>query len=872
MRIDAVTLRNVGPFRASQTLDLAAIGPGIVAVAGPNGAGKSTILEAIPGAIYRTTPSRGPIAGLATARDAMVEVVGQNGSPFTVRLDLDAHSGKTEAMLLDLEGAPVAGPKVREFDAAIASRFPALSVYLAGAFSSQTGAGSILRMDRAERRALFGRLLGQERTEALAKAARDRAAQVEAAMVSNRAALEAVRQGSGDVVALEAALSSAKTEAAKATAAVRDAEDRLKEATAEVGQRHAELADHQRADRAAAEAWRRAEGAAEDVARLDASMAHLAPILEDGDRIRADAAERAKLVAAVESSAAAAVEAARRKDAAEVAVAAAKEKARIAQAREDALYARVDGLRSILDSATEIEAHAAEVVVLRAEVDRLLTAGHSAADEERAAAKAAADRMAELRATEAEAAEAERKRVEATEDGKRETARLRAAQAAMLGAPCFGRLSDAERDACPALKGHFAAAAEAVVALARIDAGIDALVNAVQFAADAACVARGRYQEAKKAADTSCRETARLRTEYQEAKAALEAALAVDRSAALEKAQAEAAGLEEAREGATNARLAAVEVVDAARDDLWHARSADDEASASERAARAAILPPDRTAELAATERDAATLRGRLEASRPAAAEAHALAERLAAVVPSLDLAAIGEAEASAEVAERGWREARGRSDSAALEAARVGVRLEAAQEAAAQVSALVAQVAPQERDLADWRFLARGLGREGVQALEMDAAGPRVSALANELLRDAYGPRFQVRFETQAARADGKGVKETFDVVVVDTERGREGDGADLSGGEKVIVGEALGLGVALFHSQAGGVSIQTVVRDETVGALDPENAERYVAMLKSFLHVGLVHQLLFVSHSERITEMADAVVNVENGVIHVR
>jgi exonuclease SbcC len=180
--------------------------------------------------------------------------------------------------------------------------------------------------------------------------------------------------------------------------------------------------------------------------------------------------------------------------------------------------------------------------------------------------------------------------------------------------------------------------------------------------------------------------------------------------------------------------------------------------------------------------------------------------------------------------------------------------------------------VAPLERDLSDWRFLSRGLGREGVQALELDAAGPRVSDLCNELLREGYGGRFSVRLETQAAKADGKGVKETFDVVVCDNERGREGNGEDLSGGEKIIVGEALGLGVSLFHAQASGASFQTVVRDETVGALDPENAERYVAMLKSFLRIGVVHQLLFVSHSERITEMADAIVQVENGVIRVR
>jgi exonuclease SbcC len=176
------------------------------------------------------------------------------------------------------------------------------------------------------------------------------------------------------------------------------------------------------------------------------------------------------------------------------------------------------------------------------------------------------------------------------------------------------------------------------------------------------------------------------------------------------------------------------------------------------------------------------------------------------------------------------------------------------------------------ERDLADWRWLARGLGREGVQALELDAAGPQVSALTNELLAEAYGTRFQLRLETQAAKADGKGVKETFEIIIADSERGREGTGEDFSGGEQVIIGEALGLAVGIFHSQSSGVNLGTVARDETVGALDPESKRRYLSMIRNFLRVGRVHQLLFVCHDQVLADLADVEVRIENGKIEVR
>ena len=280
----------------------------------------------------------------------------------------------------------------------------------------------------------------------------------------------------------------------------------------------------------------------------------------------------------------------------------------------------------------------------------------------------------------------------------------------------------------------------------------------------------------------------------------------------------------------------------------------------------------DRIPQLDRAEAEAGVLKVRLLAVQDQAAEAKAAAECAVAECPKINEALILEAEEGVRKAEQDLQAATQAEQEAQRAVARLGAQVESARAAKAKADELSARITPLERDLAGWRFLARGLGREGVQALELDAAGPRVSGLANELLADAYGSRFQIRFETQAAKADGKGVKETFDVVVVDTEKGREGNGEDLSGGEKVIVGEALGMAVGLFHAQAAGVSLGTVIRDETVGALDPENGEKYLAMLRAFLRVGHVHQLLYVAHQPALIDMADAVIRVEDGRIEVK
>jgi exonuclease SbcC len=102
--------------------------------------------------------------------------------------------------------------------------------------------------------------------------------------------------------------------------------------------------------------------------------------------------------------------------------------------------------------------------------------------------------------------------------------------------------------------------------------------------------------------------------------------------------------------------------------------------------------------------------------------------------------------------------------------------------------------------ELADWTRLSEDLGRDGLQALEIDAAGPELTALINDLLQSCVGSRFTVSVETTRQSADGKKQLEGCDVRVLDTLRGREANAETLSGGERVIVGEAIALALSML------------------------------------------------------------------------
>jgi exonuclease SbcC len=180
--------------------------------------------------------------------------------------------------------------------------------------------------------------------------------------------------------------------------------------------------------------------------------------------------------------------------------------------------------------------------------------------------------------------------------------------------------------------------------------------------------------------------------------------------------------------------------------------------------------------------------------------------------------------------------------------------------------------VAALQTHLVEWQALARILGREGLPVLEIDAAGPGVSALANDLLQSCFGSRFTVELITQDAKADGKGFKEVFELRVWDSERGGEAkDLALCSGGEKVIIEEGIKLAVALFINQRNELPLRTLIRDETTGALFPETALQYVQMLRMASLRGGFSRAIFITHSPDAAALADAQVVMKNGTLTI-
>lgn len=163
--------------------------------------------------------------------------------------------------------------------------------------------------------------------------------------------------------------------------------------------------------------------------------------------------------------------------------------------------------------------------------------------------------------------------------------------------------------------------------------------------------------------------------------------------------------------------------------------------------------------------------------------------------------------------------------------------------------------------EIAHWNLLA--VGMQGVIDLSIEDAGPAIAATANNLLTEAYGPRFSCRIVTQREQANGRLV-ECFDISVIDSESGLESSILQKSGGESVWLDKALSDAVGIYHQDAAGVHYEGLFADESEDGLTQERKAQFYRMDRAALALGGYSRKFFISHNPESWAMADAVIDV--------
>lgn len=801
---------------APVAIDLDATPGPLVAMVGKNGTGKSTTCELMFGGLYGDMPTRGTLGSLATSRNAKVRlgVEAQDGSRYIVTHLVNGETRKGSVNVTDADGRPVPelpDAQVSKFHRWVADRSPPASVVAASMFASQ-GSKGLLGMKEADLKAVILRAIGCEVFEEHAKTCRERARAARGKMEVAAGRLSDERARAIPRKDAERHIAAAEEAVTRAQAAVADELAKLERA------KEAERT-FQEQTRAATEA-QRALSAAES-----ATKAAHAKVADLEQRMRADV-ELLRIAGDVRK---------------------ATEDLAALAARESSLSTEVTTAKLALELA-EIEARAADAVLADArkrwsDLSDRVKKGNDRL-RELPEVEAAGERVAELRDALAYAEKA-------ADEAAAEVTRLQGV--AFVGAE--GRIKG--------LRG--ALGSICVLGAVPVD-------EATRLAANAL--------DGDDAAVKSATETPGLVAQARQAEAAARALVKTARER-LAEVERKAARLADLRSLATE--LAATRV------ELASATEAGGLANAAQQVAQARVverrgtygtlrdalapLAADRArlAPLAARAPDVANANARIEALTPEVhaatlAESDARKAQQAIVVPAVapfDPRAVDAYAYSHESAQGSERR-----ESAQLARFQDGLATAIASET--RQGELDAERAGHEEDVADWTHLGEALGMDGIQALLIDAAGPRLTTLANDLLHSCHGPRFTIRIDTAPLTADGKRQTEGCEIQVLDTKPGEGGfvggerEGATFCGGELALLNEALGLALTMHVCHRSGLRSPTLVRDETAAALDAENGQAYVAMLRRAAAQVNAHRVIFVSHDKAMSALADGTVDL--------
>lgn len=189
--------------------------------------------------------------------------------------------------------------------------------------------------------------------------------------------------------------------------------------------------------------------------------------------------------------------------------------------------------------------------------------------------------------------------------------------------------------------------------------------------------------------------------------------------------------------------------------------------------------------------------------------------------------------------------------------------KLQVHQEVQENALAIEAEADLLNDEIAKFKLLEKGLGNDGLVALSIDDAGPSISGLCNELLKEVYGPSYAVRLDTQRELLSGD-YRETFAITVLDSSDGKSCLLDYMSGGQQVWINECLTKAIALYVGRTSNIRHQTLFTDEVDGPLDPDRKRQFMQMKLAVLKRGAHEREYCISQNPEFWAFADHVIDL--------
>lgn len=820
VRWNYVRAKGLGEFREEINVDFDALGGTLVGLWGTNGAGKSTFAEFLPMAMYRQGPTRGRrgnVGTLANSRDSFLEVGITNGKKLILHHKFDCNTGGSEAAVFDENRKPLwRDTKITTFKKWRDNNLPLKSLFYAGPFAAQkgrhhptenSGGQTLVDLKPTGRKTLLLRALGIEYYKAMTSIASSRATQAKDIADTARTKLQEIVRG-GDPAAAALALHTAEAEAEAANRELENAKADLAALALEIT--------------AATDRHRRQQASEERRLGLEAQLMRLTETITDTDKRRSN----------------------------NVTVLSQRDAINAAVARDQLLPNAIADKR-----AAEAAAH---TVSLRADAEHLSA-------QSRLTAANAALTAAQQRAKRATYDDTLRASIEnAVATLAASEAQLRSDGVELTSLDAFvtqlraTRLTSIEERVTCLRQGLTTIAAGAdgpqTIATETLSTDDAAIAATIEFAENLR-LSEEKLNETRAAVSTLQSEV--VRTRLLAARQSELAAADAERTAAEADAASTLATLDsltrEVETACSNATAlkATYEQLSAERTALEHERTTLAQLTKlAPQLAQADTRIAELTLQLERLTPEADTLIGELLLLRPPA--------------PPIDIPSRVAADALVQARS-------GAVEAAAANVVAARTKLEVANASQDRIAELKSEIAAADELHADWARLTADLGPNGLQAMEISAAEPEFNVLLNDLLERCSGSRWRIRFETTRLSHDGKDEIEDCPIIVTDNEKGREDEIETYSGGERVVLEEAISLALTVLSCQHSGAEGSTLVRDETGPALADEFGPMYITMLRRAAEIIKASKVIFISHSKELQQLADVGLLFDKGTVRV-
>lgn len=171
-------------------------------------------------------------------------------------------------------------------------------------------------------------------------------------------------------------------------------------------------------------------------------------------------------------------------------------------------------------------------------------------------------------------------------------------------------------------------------------------------------------------------------------------------------------------------------------------------------------------------------------------------------------------------------------------------------------------QLQEQEEARLIYQELAQAFGKNGLQAMIIEAVLPEIEQEANHLLARMTDGRMSVRLNTQRDLKSG-GVAETLDIEIADGAGVRPYE--MYSGGESFRINFALRVALSRLLARRAGARLQTLFIDEGFGSQDSEGRLRLVEAINAIQEDFAL--ILVITHIEELKEAFPVRIEVFKG-----